>query len=305
MRILFKAQPHSYLPEIKAYRTYLERYSNVKTFDSRELQECQTSDYDVIWHFTGLSRDKDSSFSIHEYNSLSTQPFARSKNSIKKLLNYRPNFRVFLNKTVQDEFNFKDQVPAAIRDMGIDKLFFDQPEKSKPWSYHLVYMGSITRNRSISKVLEHLSKDEKGLKILLIGEPQADLYAQYKKVGNITFTGRVAQNEIPKLAHQAYAGLNFMPDIYPLNIQTSTKLIEYCALGLNVVSTPYKWATNFEQERQASFLWLDKSLSCLNEKNLEQYNYVSPDVRDLEWNKVIEETDLFTKLFNQIGFIEQ
>ena len=69
--------------------------------------------------------------------------------------------------------------------------------------------------------------------------------------------GRVDRNELPKYFSVCKAGLNYTPDIYPLNLQSSTKTIEYCAAGLCVVSSKYEWIKNFEKERSANFLWLD------------------------------------------------
>ncbi|WP_417832408.1 hypothetical protein [Terasakiella sp.] len=301
MRILFEYRPQSYLPEIQAYRDYLQKFDFVTTSDTNEMPEANPKDYDVFWRFMGMARFQNAGVVVHEYNSLSTAPFARFKNFLKKRLNHTPDFRVFLSEQVSREFNFNDGVPSGVRDMGINKLFYQPSLCRKTFDHHLVYMGSLTKSRNLTGILEHISQDKHGLKILLIGEPEPELFKQFKNCAQITFTGRVPQKDIPQIATTAFAGLNYTPDFYPYNAQTSTKLLEYCALGLNVVSTKYAWVRDFEEARKANFFWLNDSFQGFDADNLENYAFITPDVSDLEWNKVIEKSQIFENLFKEIG----
>jgi glycosyltransferase involved in cell wall biosynthesis len=62
----------------------------------------------------------------------------------------------------------------------------------------------------------------------------------------------VPQAEVPDWLLRARAGLNLMPERTPLVQQTSTKVLEYLAVGLPVLSNDYLWA------RQAAARWPDR-----------------------------------------------
>jgi glycosyltransferase involved in cell wall biosynthesis len=61
-------------------------------------------------------------------------------------------------------------------------------------------------------------------------------------------TGRVPQHDVPAQLLRARAGLNLVPRRLPLTQQTSTKAIEYLALGLPVISNDYPWARRLAAE---------------------------------------------------------
>ena len=78
-------------------------------------------------------------------------------------------------------------------------------------------------------------------------------------------------------------GFNFIPDIYPWNIQTSTKVIEYLSSNLTVVSNRYKWINNFSNSFEISEISFYEDIdnfdpdiflcknSILNKKNTNYY----------------------------------
>jgi hypothetical protein len=57
--------------------------------------------------------------------------------------------------------------------------------------------------------------------------------------------GPVSRDQLPEIYKNARFGLNYTPDIYPYNVQTSTKTLEYLASGLGVISNKYKWSEFF------------------------------------------------------------
>jgi glycosyltransferase involved in cell wall biosynthesis len=81
-----------------------------------------------------------------------------------------------------------------------------------------------------------------GLSLLLVGDVPPALQERLATLGHIQSTGRVPQEQVPAQLLRARAGLNLMPDVLPLSEQTSTKMLEYLALGLPVISKPYAWA---------------------------------------------------------------
>ncbi len=296
-KIVFGRRPQVYLPEISAYINYINtNLDGWSGYDSQEIDDYNPLDFDVVWRFMGFDVRRKGHKVIHEYNSLSTGLFAYSKNSIKKLVNVRPAARVFLNRAVRSQFSFKDDVPYVLRDMGIDKSFFLNASEAKK-EYDFVYAGSLKdRGRVIVNALEQFKSHCRDAKLLVIGNVPDTIYNHFGGLQNITFTGRVPYSEVPTLACKACYGLNLMPDIYPLNSQTATKVIEYCALGLPVVSSDYKWVRRFESSRQGRFFFLNKDLSNLNVRDIQKFEFCVPNVKDLEWNNLIQASGIFNLL---------
>ena len=292
-RILFEYTGNAYLPEIGAYRRFLEGHQEFEAYDNQKDPEIRSEDCDIVWRFMGIDRTPKKTILVHEYNSLSTGRLPRLKNLVKKTLNHQPDMRIFLNDAVVDGFGFKDGIPYVLRDMGVDQTFFSAQAKKE---FDLVYMGSISADRGMFQALEKFCHELKDLRLLIIGEIAPEIRSSFTRHGNIEFTGRVPHQEVAEHAARAMAGLNLMPDCYPLSRQTSTKLLEYCALGLNVVSTSYDWVSRFAEERSARFLWVREDLSDLTAKRLSDFNYSIPDVGDLEWNDVIRKSGAFERL---------
>lgn len=298
-KIVFERKKNVYLPEIDAYMAYLrERHPHVDAIDSGDAS---VDGADVIWRFTGFDRSPGAAHGariVHEYGSLSVPPYARLKNKIKKWVNARPAQRVFLNGTVRQEFGFSDGVPAHLRDMGITAAFFGGVPAAP--DYDFVYCGSLYRGPEVLQFLHHFASANQG-KILVIGTVRAEDEQALARSGNITFTGRVNYADIPALIRRARYGLNIIPDVYPFNIQTSTKILEYAAAGLSIISNDYAWVRRFEAERRAKFFYLPKDLNDFSIAALESYPFIIPDVRDLEWSGIIERSGIFDFLNKDVA----
>lgn len=222
---------------------------------------------------------------VHEYQSLSVPPNSRLKDVTKLWINKKPVARIFLNSVVQDGLGFNDRIPFLFRDMGVDKDLF-MPPPNNP-EYDLVYCGSIKGRIGLIDEIARLAQI--GLKIIIVGDADQAVQSRFDALGGVTFTGRVGRHELPKIYKNARAGLNFTPDIYPFDRQTSTKTLEYCAAGLGVVSNRYRWAVHFAKERAGQFLWLDELKS---KADMDKFNFKMPDVSDLEWSKLLDTAGL-------------
>lgn len=297
-RILFEHNNRSYLPELEAYQQFLKEIDGVEVNVTSSPSLAERSYSDIIWRFMGTDRLKTPDrFLCHEYNSLSTPPCAVLKNSLKRFLAPKPNFRVFLNENVYKGFGFSDQISYSFRDMGISEKFFQVTNMMQP-EYDFAYCGSISKSRNIQVLLEHFQQTPDAGSILLVGDPEADLFDRYCHSKNIVFTGRVDNHQVPDLLRKARWGINFMPDKYPFNRQTSTKVLEYMAVGLGVVSTRYKWIEDFNRVRQAKIFWIKNDLSNLKAEFVEKQGTQASDVSDLEWNKVITKSGIFKKILS-------
>ena len=287
--ILFQNTQNSYLPEVQAYKEYFES-KGMKVF-----LEDSYGPTDINWKIMGLDFKKNTKLTIHDYPSLSSGgKFPKIKDLIKSSFNIKPDLRLFLNEYVRKRLNFKDNTPYLIRDMGIHKSFFNISNIEK--EYDFVYLGTLSKGRGIHKLIDLFSSDLKSQKLLLIGSIPEELYLKIKNLNNITCTGKLTLNEVPYFAAKAIYGINFIPDVYPFNIQTSTKLLEYCALDLKIITTDYFWVNNFEKENSARFFKINEDLSNFNTTDLESFEFITPNLEHLEWNKLLDNIDLFNTI---------
>lgn len=293
---------NSYTPEFYAYKAFLEKKMHkVQLLNKDELSHNKS--FDIKIYTMGFShkwRNKEETKIIHEYQSLSTGYGNKIKNNIKKYLNIKPNGRIFLNSYVRKTLNFNDNIDYIERDMGIDESFFNITQNNIQKEYDIVYCGSINRYGLI-KTLINLSK--LGLKILVIGNVSLKIEKKLKKY-NIICTGKIQRNNIPPLYKMATFGLNYTPNIYPFNVQTSTKTLEYCASGLKILSNHYNWISNFEKERNAKFLWLHDLFNIGNIDILKtkENSLITPNVKDLMWDIILKNSKLeefLYKIYNE------
>lgn len=245
------------LPDLSAYKDYFA--SSYKVADSRELKGLEQ--YDILWFFMGLHRytPLTSQFVVHEYSSLSLPPFARLKDRIKVLCEKKPDLRVFQNEQQSELLNFHDGIPAVFRDMGVAEQFFDLTEAEK--IYDLVYVGAMDKTRRLEQAIDKLLKVKPDLSLVLAGRPEPYLVERYKNYPDIRFIGSIEYGAVPALLKQARFGLNYVPAEYPYHIQSSTKLLEYLAVGLPVIGNINLWTKMFLQKQNVVYF----DLSQMNE----------------------------------------
>lgn len=280
----------SYLPEIEAYKDYFKEYAFVEVCSINELS---IESVDLIWMFMGINFKKYDLPIIHEYASMSLPPFAQCKDYIKSKINVRPNLRIFLNENIKTNFKFNDEVKYCYRDMGVDDIFFYNI--SKKIQYDCVYVGSMSKDRELHFLLDKFKKIP-DRSILMVGEPPADLYIDYKKYNNIIFTGQIHYRDVPQYITQARYAVNYMPDKFPFNIQTSTKLLEYVALGMDIITTSYKWVDEFEKVRGMKFFHISKDCSELDFDKIDKYNFYTKNIKDLSWSNILSRSGIQSRL---------
>lgn len=278
MKIGIPLSKFAYTPEAYAYEKYLKNLGHQVQLDY-ELDP----DNDINIYFMGTcpfwKKKEGRSVDIHEYQSLSTPPYANLKNFIKKTINKKPKGRIFLNHFVHQDLNFNDHIPYIYRDMGVDKTLFQSPSKNP--LYDIVYCGSISGR---SGLIENLLKLAKIYKVVVVGriteQEQAIL-----QVKNITLLGQVSRDQLPEIYKNASFGLNYTPDIYPFNIQTSTKTLEYLAAGLGVISNRYRWIEGFCKDLNYQPIWLEDF-----EANNLAINTILPDMTSYSWDSILKNT---------------
>jgi len=301
-KILLEQTAKSYLPQIKASIKYFnEKDLGFHLYDSSEIPDFKLNEFDCIWKFMGMDTAMKLDVPvIHEYPSLSTGMFPKIKNKFKKSFSTKPDLRIFLNEFVKVGMGFNDQIDYVYRDMGIDDQFFQYMDSKK--SYDCVYVGSISKARGIPQLLDHFKYKYKNLSLLLVGAVPVEIYNQYSNCDNITFTGNLPYEDVPKYASQAVYGINYMPNRYPYNLQTSTKLLEYLAMDLQVITTNYFWINHFMKENQLNFIKINENLDNLETliKNHEIISNQFSKMEKFKWTNIIEQSGLEEKLLKLI-----
>ena len=294
MLIDFVHMGNAYLPELQAYAAFVQAAGH----EARVHRQIETlpAEARLIWWMCGqvgkeLARNYPAAFQIHEYASASVPPLAWVKDRVKRARQAQPQYRIFQNDWVRRRMAFADELPYEYRDMGLAPEFFaDMGTRPKP-EFDFVYLGEMSRLRHFLPVFQALA--QVGARVLLVGELPQELSRQLTCNAGLVCTGRVPHGEVPAQLRRARYGLNLVPDQLPYTQQTSTKLLEYCAAGLLVVSTDYPWVRGFEQRRGARFAYVpfrssvQQYQSLLGEDLLQQQRLVSPDLRDLAWPRLL------------------
>lgn len=296
IKILFVRSNKANLPEIEAYIRYFSRNELFQVFDSSNLKNIDYEKYDVIWEFKGFGgyKKRKNQILIHEYASLSTGFLRNIKDLIKAKFNQKPSIRIFLNEIVKERFGFKDKVPSFYRDMGVEEIFFDFRDSIK--EYDFVYVGAISRSRSIETMLDKFVQVQPGT-MCLIGSYDPEIYSRFAKYSFLTFTGKVPYSKVPEIASKARYGLNYIPNRMPFNIQTSTKLLEYLAMGLKVITTDYEWVNSFEKE--SGYRFFRFSDSEINREELNKFDFVQGfDVSHFRWERILNNSGIETVILN-------
>lgn len=281
IKIAIEVNETAFLPEAYAYKKELVK----RGYSCRLVRkkEFEVEEFDVMILFHGFHPfwRKYPPKVIGEYHSLSVGTFGRLKDLIKRLLNIKCDYYIFLNDDVRQYLWFNANKNFSLRGMGYEPL--DTPIFEK--RYDVVYCGSY--RKGLHNEIRKLAS--LGLSVAVVG-----YYHDYR-LDNIYVFGRVR----PEVAHTIIVsskyGLNYTPDEFPLNIQDSTKVIEYCGYGLGVISNSYKWLAKFESSRGARFLRIE---SIHSKEDVYKFDFVIPDIEDLVWPKICN------VLFNEIGSME-
>lgn len=283
MTIAFIHSQASFLPELEAYHDFFGlRGVQCETFHQQQWKR-NPRPVDVEWHMMGTDIvQKNASIRIHEYASASSPPLMTFKNRLKKWINTKPDYRLFLNEYVRSSFQFKDKVPFGYRDMGVDEAG-PALRKAAP-TIDFIYVGSIDQHRNIQSLLEKFTAGELSNRtILILSKEYKTLQQQFSLYSNIRFEGPVPHHVVREYLLQAAYAINFIPHKEPYNMQTSTKLLEYTQQQLPVISTDYPWMRAFEKKHGGRYYYLDSTLSNLRWDDVQNFPYEHADLTGMNW----------------------
>jgi hypothetical protein len=301
MLIAFTHQFKAFLPEIAVYRQFFEQYG-IETIEVKPDRLASIRP-DVEWRIMGAQFKKGRApVLIHEYASGSLPPWRKTKDFIKSKFTVKPDFRLFLNKYVQEQFSFNDNVAYGFRDMGINRQRTAGAAVEK--IYDFIYTGSVSRDMKIEKLLDCFSQP--GLKnksLLILSKNYQDLQNRYSGCSNIIFKGPVAQDEVSSYISRASFAINYKPVIAPHSHQTSTKMLEYAACEIPIITTDFAWVRRFQQQYGGKYFYLSNDLSNLDWEKIKEFQYAFPDLSEWTWEKQIRNSGVLEFLEQRSGKI--
>ncbi|WP_315816442.1 hypothetical protein [Paraflavitalea speifideaquila] len=247
---------------------------------------------EVEWYFMGvdLTPRRPGIVKIHEYSSSSLPPLRRLKDSAKRFYNVRPDFRLFLNGYVQQQFNFRDEVPFGFRDMGITEGLLLGAQQTAPKEYDFIYCGSVTRDIRFHRILDRFLPGAAMAKsnILVLSMNFQHLADRYSSHSNIIFKGPVQHEEVGQYLQKARFAINYKPDIEPHNHQTVTKLLEYAACRIPILTSDLAWVRYFEQTYGGCFFYFTPDFSNFTMEILEKFPFQFPDLSTWIWEQQLK-----------------
>lgn len=290
MKVLFLRPSSAFLPEVDAYVVALEAAGIVTEIRGTEYSPVERTDVDLVYRFGGLLRSPASQIpEIHEYSSASTGRFPLLKNRLKSLLNSQPVARVFLNEFVESQFKFRKGAPFIFRDMGVSPQFVNVRTNEEK-THDLVYAGTIDGRAG---VLEHLvSLAKAGFRIAVAGRANPRTSQILHETPGISFLGQLKPEAVPALVASATHGLNLMPNRYPYHSQTSTKVLEYLAAGLTVVSNSYPWIEQHSRQLGYEYISIDIAQGKVPRRLPTSHPLDTEQVERLTWSHVLSQSGL-------------
>ncbi|MGD7708198.1 glycosyltransferase [Microlunatus sp. Y2014] len=225
---------------------------------------------------------------LHDYASLSTGRATWLKDTMKRWTSRQPVARSFLNEFVRDRMGFNDVVPSLLRDMGVPSSFYERAEPAEP-EFDMVYVGSVTKSRGVDRLAQWAIQRRHSL--LLVGTPELAIEKELSGEPGVTLYGPAKRSEIPDLTRKARFAFNITPAIHPLDRQTSTKVLEYLALGMPVITNDYYWIRRFEEESGAR-MYRFVDFGSLRLEDVASFPYVIPDMSPYRWDAVWERSGI-------------
>ena len=291
MLIAFVHNEKAFLPEIEAYEKF---FATIRVACERVSQKkLDNFNHDVEWHFMGYDRTQKriGKTKVHEYASASVPPYRKEKDILKKFFNAKPDYRLFLNEYVRQQFSFKDAIPFGFRDMGVYPVSKEiNPVKKE---YDFVYAGDISFKRGFDNLIKAFTKgDLINKSLLVVSKGYEQIAEELKEYSNIRFIGPVPNRQVASNILKAKFAINYVPNTEPYNEQTSTKFLEYCAAQVPVISTDYKWVRYFQNKNGGNFYYLSPDLSNFTWDSITNFDYQFPDLKDFSWEKQIKNSGI-------------
>jgi glycosyltransferase involved in cell wall biosynthesis len=132
------------------------------------------------------------------------------------------------------------------------------PDTVAPFSEpaRVIYLGHLSPDRGVPEMIElgRLLGPE-GVAVHLAGPADAQARAQIEAAGEaVTWHGFVPNDEAMRLVDGALAGLSLLRDEANFRVSMPTKVVEYMARGVPVISTPLPLAAELVESAECGFV---------------------------------------------------
>jgi glycosyltransferase involved in cell wall biosynthesis len=190
--------------------------------------------------------------------------------SVRGLLSAFMIALLYISGKALDAFIFSDEGTALEMKFlpSRKKIFFYNfpvlaffPDQMKTWKdrcFDVVFVGTMSRTSGTLVMLNaiaELAKTNPKLKCLFIGEPEHAITKEVHQIisenglsNMVTFTGRLPHGSIPELLQDCKIGLIGLLDLPKFQKNISTKLFEYLASGIPMVSSDLPPERNFLED---------------------------------------------------------
>jgi glycosyltransferase involved in cell wall biosynthesis len=132
------------------------------------------------------------------------------------------------------------------------------PDPPPPGRDRVVYVGRLSRGRGIEELLELARRlGPAGPRVELVGQPDDDVRAELDAAvaaGTLVWHGWLPNDDAFERLTGALAGLSLLRDLPNYRISLPTKVVEYLAAGLPVVTTPLPAAAALVREADAGIV---------------------------------------------------
>ncbi|MEY0435513.1 glycosyltransferase [Providencia huaxiensis] len=161
----------------------------------------------------------------------------------------------------------------------------------EPYKWDFIYVGAMDKSRKLHVAIDKIIEYKPDARIVLVGDAPSYLIKRYRNY-HIDFTGKIPYTEVPDILKKAKIAINYIPDIYPYNIQTSTKLLEYLASKCLVLTNKYSWVEEYCNERSLSILFFEE-IDKAFEENYFSLNELDENQKSVKlWNEVIYDSNI-------------
>jgi len=239
-KILFVRSAHEAYPEIAAYRSVLSNVYETEEGDLSILKRKNGLDAAILWMIMGFyPRRPAAGMVIHDYRSLSVGRLRRIKDCVKRALNAQPDARIFQNDDIRTMMDFQDGIPSFLLPMGVPSFVLQHRRRADDSTHgcDFCYIGAMSAERRTQEMLDSfVRRFGRSRTFHLYGMAPRFLIDRYRAFPNIVFQGRKGQGDVFDALVRARVAVNYFPTHPPHTMQTPTKLLEYAALGLRVLS---------------------------------------------------------------------
>jgi len=239
--ILFVHEGKAAYPDVRAYMDYFGRDYETLECTPGEAASADRLEHSVCWSMMGFYPLRlGCAVTVHDYRSLSVGRLRRTKDRLKRLLNGRPDIRIFQNDAIRRALRFAVDDRTCFLPMGVPRSFIQGRDISIKPVVDFIYIGSMLAERKCEVMLDSfLGRFGKTRTFELYGPRNPSLEQRYASYDNIGFMGLVEQERLPAILNQARVGVCYFPIHYPHLLQTPTKLMEYAALGMRILANDH------------------------------------------------------------------